>query len=99
MIRGWRSSPLTPGGPKSSPTWSAPRPTFTPRSGGVVPKLAQEAHQNAIDNAVDSALEEAGIQIADLEAVGVTIGPGLSPLPLGSACRRPRSYVRSTTFQ
>lgn len=46
--------------------------------GGVVPKLAQEAHQNAIDNAVDSALEEAGIQIADLEAVGVTIGPGLS---------------------
>ena len=46
--------------------------------GGVVPKLAQEAHQNAIDNAVDNALDEAGIQLTDLEAVGVTIGPGLS---------------------
>jgi N6-L-threonylcarbamoyladenine synthase len=46
--------------------------------GGVVPKLAQEAHQNAIDDAVDRALGEAGIRIDDLEAVGVTIGPGLS---------------------
>ena len=46
--------------------------------GGVVPKLAQEAHQNAIDNAVDAALRDAGIRAADLEAVGVTIGPGLS---------------------
>ena len=46
--------------------------------GGVVPKLAQEAHQNAIDRAVEAACDEAGVQIADLEAVGVTIGPGLS---------------------
>jgi N6-L-threonylcarbamoyladenine synthase len=46
--------------------------------GGVVPKLAQEAHQNAIDRAVEAALDEAGVRIADLEAVGVTIGPGLS---------------------
>ena len=46
--------------------------------GGVVPKLAQEAHQNAIDRAVETALDEAGIGVADLEAVGVTIGPGLS---------------------
>ncbi len=46
--------------------------------GGVVPKLAQEAHQTAIDNAVDSALRDAGVRAADLEAVGVTIGPGLS---------------------
>lgn len=46
--------------------------------GGVVPALAQEAHQKAIDRAVESALDEAGVRGADLEAVGVTIGPGLS---------------------
>lgn len=46
--------------------------------GGVVPKLAQEAHMNAIDGCVDQALSEAGVTLAELDAVGVTIGPGLS---------------------
>lgn len=46
--------------------------------GGVVPKLAQEAHMNAIDGCVDQALAEAGVTLDDISAVGVTVGPGLS---------------------
>ena len=46
--------------------------------GGVVPKLAQEAHEAAIDACVAEALAAAGVTAADLSAVAVTIGPGLS---------------------
>eukprot|EP00191_Tetraselmis_sp_GSL018_P008535 CAMPEP_0177594820 /NCGR_PEP_ID=MMETSP0419_2-20121207/9994_1 /TAXON_ID=582737 /ORGANISM="Tetraselmis sp., Strain GSL018" /LENGTH=435 /DNA_ID=CAMNT_0019086173 /DNA_START=88 /DNA_END=1395 /DNA_ORIENTATION=- len=46
--------------------------------GGVVPKLAQEAHERAIDGVVQRALEDAGVSPSDLSAVAVTIGPGLS---------------------
>ncbi len=43
-----------------------------------MPKLAQEAHEAAMDSTVTSALQQAGIHAADLEAVAVTVGPGLS---------------------
>lgn len=46
--------------------------------GGVVPKLAQEAHRMAIDSCVQEALDNAGIEKSKLDAVAVTIGPGLS---------------------
>ena len=46
--------------------------------GGVVPSLAQEAHRKAIDATVDEALRRAGISAAELSAVAVTVGPGLS---------------------
>ena len=46
--------------------------------GGVVPKLAEEAHQAAIDACVQEALDKAGITADNLDAVAVTIGPGLS---------------------
>ena len=46
--------------------------------GGVVPKLAQEAHKGAIDATVEEALRRAGVSAADLTAVAVTVGPGLS---------------------
>jgi tRNA A37 threonylcarbamoyltransferase TsaD len=46
--------------------------------GGVVPKLAQEAHEAAIDGCVEEALAAAGITADQLDAVAVTIGPGLS---------------------
>lgn len=47
--------------------------------GGVVPSLAMEAHKAAMDSCVRDALEQAGIQAQDLQAVAVSIGPGLSP--------------------
>ncbi|KAL4458728.1 hypothetical protein ABPG75_013593 [Micractinium tetrahymenae] len=46
--------------------------------GGVVPNLAQEAHEAAIDGCVESALAAAGVTADQLDAVAVTIGPGLS---------------------
>jgi len=46
--------------------------------GGVVPKLAQEAHERAMDSTVQAALREACISQDQLEGVAVTIGPGLS---------------------
>ncbi len=46
--------------------------------GGVVPNLAREAHQAAMDATVASALQQAGIAEQDLDAVAVTVGPGLS---------------------
>lgn len=46
--------------------------------GGVVPKLAQEAHEAAIDGCVEAALASAGVTPDQLDAVAVTIGPGLS---------------------
>eukprot|EP00756_Hemistasia_phaeocysticola_P017198 Hpha_TRINITY_DN15524_c3_g16::TRINITY_DN15524_c3_g16_i1::g.107976::m.107976/K01409/KAE1, tsaD, QRI7; N6-L-threonylcarbamoyladenine synthase len=48
--------------------------------GGVVPKLAREAHAKAIDGTVEDALKKAGIGSAsDLDAIAVTVGPGLGP--------------------
>ena len=63
------------------------------RWGGVVPKLAQQAHQEAIDGTVEEALRRAGVtpgapgtQGGDaaagargLTAIAVTVGPGLGP--------------------
>lgn len=48
------------------------------RWGGVVPTLAMEAHSAAIDDTVNAALSQAGVIPADLAAVAVAVGPGLS---------------------
>lgn len=45
--------------------------------GGVVPELASRAHERAIVPVVERALREAGLQRHDLEAIAVTVGPGL----------------------
>lgn len=45
--------------------------------GGVVPSLAQEAHQLAIDSVVDKAMKAADVKFSDLDAVAFTVGPGL----------------------
>lgn len=46
--------------------------------GGVVPDLARQAHEEAIDDLVERVVCESGVSPADLSAVAVTIGPGLS---------------------
>jgi N6-L-threonylcarbamoyladenine synthase len=45
--------------------------------GGVVPELASRAHLRQIVPVVREALLQAGLDFADLDAVGVTQGPGL----------------------
>ncbi|WP_422009757.1 tRNA (adenosine(37)-N6)-threonylcarbamoyltransferase complex transferase subunit TsaD [Reyranella sp.] len=47
------------------------------RFGGVVPEIAARAHLERIDGLVAQALDEAGIGLADLDAIAATGGPGL----------------------
>jgi N6-L-threonylcarbamoyladenine synthase len=45
--------------------------------GGVVPELASRAHVRTIGSVVDHALADAGIDLAQIDGVAVTAGPGL----------------------
>jgi N6-L-threonylcarbamoyladenine synthase len=45
--------------------------------GGVVPELASREHLRQIVPVVREALAQAGMQLADVDAIGVTHGPGL----------------------
>ena len=45
--------------------------------GGVVPELASRAHDQAITSVVEQALNEANVSLEDLDAIAVTLGPGL----------------------
>jgi N6-L-threonylcarbamoyladenine synthase len=48
------------------------------RFGGVVPEVAARAHLEALVPALKQALAESGVTLAELDAVAVTSGPGLS---------------------
>ncbi len=45
--------------------------------GGVVPELASRKHIENINTVVETALAEAGTALEDIDAIGVTHGPGL----------------------
>lgn len=45
--------------------------------GGVVPEVASRKHIEAISAVVQKALDDAGVELSDIDAVGVTYGPGL----------------------
>jgi N6-L-threonylcarbamoyladenine synthase len=45
--------------------------------GGVVPEIASRAHIEHLDGLVAEALAEAGMDLADLDAIAATAGPGL----------------------
>ncbi len=45
--------------------------------GGVVPEIASRMHVEALDPLLDAVLREAGMALADMDAVAVTMGPGL----------------------
>lgn len=45
--------------------------------GGVVPEVASRMHIEVIDSVVKEALEEANVTLDDIDAIGVTYGPGL----------------------
>ncbi len=48
------------------------------RYGGVVPEVASRAHLEAIVPTMQRALSEAGVTLADIDAIAVTAGPGLA---------------------
>ena len=45
--------------------------------GGVVPEIAARAHAEALPPMVEAVLAEAGVELADVDAVAATAGPGL----------------------
>lgn len=45
--------------------------------GGVVPEIASRKHIEKINQVIEEALEGAGVVLEDVDAVGVTYGPGL----------------------
>lgn len=45
--------------------------------GGVVPEVASRMHIEVINGVVTEALEEANVKLEDIDAIGVTYGPGL----------------------
>ncbi|MEU1162868.1 tRNA (adenosine(37)-N6)-threonylcarbamoyltransferase complex transferase subunit TsaD [Streptomyces sp. NPDC005921] len=64
------------------------------RYGGVVPEIASRAHLHALRPVVRQALDQAGLRLADIDAVAVTTGPGLSgALQVGVAGAKGIAYA------
>ncbi|MEW2407792.1 tRNA (adenosine(37)-N6)-threonylcarbamoyltransferase complex transferase subunit TsaD [Streptomyces griseoviridis] len=64
------------------------------RFGGVVPEIAARAHTHALRPVIRQALDAAGLRLADVGAVAVTTGPGLSgALQVGLAGARTLAYT------
>jgi len=61
--------------------------------GGVVPELASREHLEKIKPIVDQALHEAGVVLADIDAIAVTQGPGLIGSLLVGVC-----YAKALAF-
>ncbi|MDI3534776.1 MAG: tRNA N6-adenosine threonylcarbamoyltransferase [Thermosediminibacterales bacterium] len=63
--------------------------------GGVVPELASRKHIESIIPVIHEALEQAEITFDDIQAIGVTIGPGLvGALLVGLSAAKALAYVR-----
>jgi len=61
--------------------------------GGVVPSVAQRAHEERIDWVLNKALRRAQCDMADISAVAVTIGPGLG-IALGVGIESARELAK-----
>lgn len=48
------------------------------RYGGVIPEIASRAHAQAFTPVVSKALSDAGLDLADIDAIAVSAGPGLA---------------------
>lgn len=63
--------------------------------GGVVPEIASRKHIEKINEVIEEALKEAEVTLADIDAVGVTYGPGLvGALLVGVAEAKAIAYAR-----
>jgi len=61
--------------------------------GGIVPEMASRRHLEVIDTTVGRALEEAEIEVRDLDLIAVTAGPGLiGSLLVGLSYAKGMSY-------
>lgn len=63
--------------------------------GGVVPEIASRKHIEKINQVIEEALEQAQVTLDDLDAIGVTYGPGLvGALLVGVAEAKAISYAK-----
>jgi len=60
--------------------------------GGIVPNLAKRAHEEQIDVVLARALEEANMTLEEVDAIGVTVGPGLE-ICLRVGCNKARELA------
>lgn len=60
--------------------------------GGVVPGLARTAHEENLDNVIELALKNAKMSLSEVDAIGVTVGPGLE-ICLRVGCNRARELA------
>lgn len=64
--------------------------------GGVVPEIASRKHIEKINQVIEEALEVAGVTLDDLDAIGVTYGPGLvGALLVGVAEAKAIAYAKN----
>lgn len=62
--------------------------------GGVVPEIASRKHIEKVIPVVEQALQEAGVELKDITAIGVTHGPGLvGALLVGVAVAKALSFA------
>lgn len=63
--------------------------------GGVVPEIASRKHMERINQVIEEALKQADVTLDDLDAIGVTYGPGLvGALLVGVAEAKAIAYAR-----
>lgn len=63
--------------------------------GGVVPEIASRKHIEKINQVIEEALKEADVTLGDLDAIGVTYGPGLvGALLVGVAEAKAIAYAK-----
>ena len=63
--------------------------------GGVVPEIASRKHIEKINQVIEEALQEANVTLDDLDAIGVTYGPGLvGALLVGVAAAKAIAYAK-----
>lgn len=63
--------------------------------GGVVPEIASRKHIEKINQVIEEALENAGVTLDDIDAIGVTYGPGLvGALLVGVAEAKAIAYAK-----
>lgn len=64
--------------------------------GGVVPEIASRKHIEKINPVIREALSDAGMTLEDMDAIGVTYGPGLvGALLVGVAAAKAISYAKN----
>lgn len=64
--------------------------------GGVVPEIASRKHIEKINQVIEEALENAEVTLDDIDAIGVTYGPGLVGALLVGVAEAKQSHMRKS---